>query len=348
MMSFEPGLLQPDSPLQSQHNEDASLLDVEDLSIDFTAGGKSTRVVHNVSFSIKPGETLGVVGESGSGKSVTALSLARLLPPTASVTSGRIGFKGKSIMDVSEAQIRQIRGQEIGFIFQDPMTSLDPTQTIGSQVAETARLHLGMSRKQSLAHAAELLERVGIPRPKDRLRDYPHQFSGGMRQRVVIAMAISCQPALLIADESTTALDVTTQAQILDLIRKLSAEDRTAVLFITHDLAVASSICDRINVMYSGQIVESADSDRLFDRPEMPYTKALMQCIASLDDDPDTPFKPISGMPPDAGEVVPGCRFQARCEFSREQCSTPPELLLRESGHLARCWGTQKDGWLEW
>lgn len=324
-----------------------ALLDVHDLSIDFTVGGKQTRVVRNVSFSIDPGETLGVVGESGSGKSVTALSLARLLPANASIASGRIDFKGKSIMDLSETQIRQIRGQEIGFIFQDPMTSLNPTQTIGRQVAETARLHLGMSEKQSLAHAADLLSRVGIPRASDRLRDYPHQFSGGMRQRVVIAMAISCQPALLIADESTTALDVTTQAQILDLIQKLSEEDRTSVLFITHDLAVASSICDRINVMYSGQIVESAESEQLFDRPEMPYTEALMRCIASLDDDPDAPFRPIAGMPPDAGEIVPGCRFQARCEFAREQCSQPPQLLLREAGHSARCWGTEPGGWVK-
>lgn len=323
-----------------------ALLNVQDLSIDFTVGRKQTRVVRNVSFSIKPGETLGVVGESGSGKSVTALSLARLLPANASIASGRIDFKGKSVMDLSETQIRQFRGQEIGFIFQDPMTSLNPTQTIGRQVAETARLHLGMSGSQSMEHAADLLSRVGIPRAKDRLRDYPHQFSGGMRQRVVIAMAISCQPALLIADESTTALDVTTQAQILDLIQKLSEEDRTSVLFITHDLAVASSICDRINVMYSGQIVESAHSEQLFDRPEMPYTEALMRCIASLDDDPDAPFRPIPGMPPDAGEIVQGCRFRSRCEFAREQCSQPPELLGREAGHTARCWGTQPGGWL--
>ena len=322
------------------------MLEVDHLSIDFARGSTLTRVVRDVSFSIKSGETLGVVGESGSGKSVTALSLARLLPPNASIASGSIHFDGRSVMDLSEAQIRQLRGREIGFVFQDPMTSLNPTQTIGRQVAETARLHLGMTHKQSLAHAADLLARVGIPRPMDRLGDYPHQFSGGMRQRVVIAIAISCQPALLIADESTTALDATTQAQILDLIRRLSAEEGTAVLFITHDLAVASSICDRINVMYSGQIVESARSQQLFERPEMPYTSALMECISSLDDDPDAPFQPIPGMPPDAHDVVPGCRFQARCQFSREACSSPPELLLRRASHVARCWGTQPGGWL--
>jgi len=327
-------------------SEDA-LLSVEDLSIEFDLGKTKARVVHNVSFHVKPGETLGVVGESGSGKSVTALSLARLLPPNASIASGKIMFEGRNVLDLPLDEVRALRGRRMGFIFQDPMTSLNPTKTIGSQVAEPARTHLGMSKKQSLAHAAELLSRVGIPRAKDRLRDYPHQFSGGMRQRVMIAIAIACNPALLIADESTTALDVTTQAQILELIQSLSEEYRTAVLFITHDLAVASSMCDRINVMYGGEIVESAETDELFSSPKMPYTSALMRCIPTLEDDPDMPFAPIMGLPPDASEPLIGCRFMARCEFAQDICATRPQLLLRSSGHSARCWGTEEDGWIK-
>jgi len=326
---------------------DTPLLSVEDLSIEFDLGKTQARVVHNVSFHVKPGETLGVVGESGSGKSVTALSLARLLPPNASIASGKIMFEGRNVLDLPLDEVRALRGSRMGFIFQDPMTSLNPTRTIGSQVAEPARTHLGMSRKQSLAHAAELLTRVGIPRAKDRLRDYPHQFSGGMRQRVMIAIAIACNPAMLIADESTTALDVTTQAQILELIQSLSAEYQTAVLFITHDLAVASSMCDRINVMYGGEIVESAGTDELFSSPKMPYTSALMRCIPTLEDDPDQPFSPINGIPPDACEPVTGWRFIARWDFARDQCAERPQLLLRSPAHSARCWGTEEDGWIK-
>ncbi len=323
------------------------LLSVEDLSIEFDLGKTKTRVVHNVSFHIRPGETLGVVGESGSGKSVTALSLARLLPPNASIASGKIMFEGRNVLEFPRNEVRALRGQRMGFIFQDPMTSLNPTQTIGRQVAEPARTHLGMSRKQSLAHAADLLGRVGIPRAKDRLRDYPHQFSGGMRQRVMIAIAIACNPALLIADESTTALDVTTQAQILELIQSLSAEFRTAVLLITHDLAVASSMCDRINVMYAGEIVETAATGELFSNPQMPYTSALMRCIPTLEDNPDELFSPIVGMPPDPSEPISSCRFMARCEFARDVCATRPQLLLRSSAHSARCWGTEEGGWIK-
>lgn len=326
---------------------DSVLLSVEDLSIAFDVGKTTTQVVHNVSFHVKPGETLGVVGESGSGKSVTALSLARLLPPNATIASGKILFEGHNVLELPMNEVRALRGQRMGFIFQDPMTSLNPTKTIGSQVAEPARTHLGMSKKQSLAHAAELLGRVGIPRAKDRLRDYPHQFSGGMRQRVMIAIAIACNPALLIADESTTALDVTTQAQILELIQSLSAEFRTAVLLITHDLAVASSMCDRINVMYAGEIVESAATNELFSKPQMPYTSALMRCIPTLEDNPDELFSPILGMPPDPSEPISGCRFMARCEFARDICATHPQLLLRSPVHSARCWGTEEGGWIQ-
>lgn len=327
--------------------EDDALLSVEDLSIEFDMGATKTRVVHNVSFHIRPGETLGVVGESGSGKSVTALSLARLLPPNASIASGKIMFEGRNVLELPMNDVRALRGQRMGFIFQDPMTSLNPTQTIGRQIAEPARTHLGMSSKQSLAHAADLLGRVGIPRAKDRLRDYPHQFSGGMRQRVMIAIAIACNPALLIADESTTALDVTTQAQILELIQGLSAEFQTAVLLITHDLAVASSMCNRINVMYAGEIVETAATDDLFSNPQMPYTSALMRCIPTLEDNPNELFSPILGMPPDPSEPISGCRFMARCEFAREICANQPQLLLRSPAHSARCWGTEEGGWIE-
>lgn len=335
------------SPKVPSLDNDEVLLSVDDLSVEFDLGKTTTRVVHNVSFHVKPGETLGVVGESGSGKSVTALSLARLLPPNASIATGMIKFEGRNVLELPMSEVRALRGKRMGFIFQDPMTSLNPTKTIGSQVAEPARTHLGMSRKQSLAHAAELLGRVGIPRAKDRLNDFPHQFSGGMRQRVMIAIAIACNPALLIADESTTALDVTTQAQILELIQSLSAEYRTAVLLITHDLAVASSMCDRINVMYAGEIVETAPTDVLFNNPKMPYTAALMRCIPTLEDNPDELFSPILGMPPDPTEPISGCRFMARCEFAKEICTTRPQLLLRSAGHSARCWGTEENGWIE-
>ena len=327
------------------------LLEVRDLSTQFFTKDGIVHAVDRVSFELDYGETLGLVGESGCGKSVTALSLTRLVPdPPGKIVSGEVIFDGVDVMKLSNEEMRLLRGKRIGFIFQDPMTSLNPTLTIGFQIAESARLHLGLSNRAANDRAVELLSKVGIPRARDRMSDYPHQFSGGMRQRVMIAIALACDPMLLLADEPTTALDVTIQAQILELIRSLSDEFGTAVILITHDLGIAAGMCHRVNVMYAGQIVETGVVDDLFEEPRMPYAWGLLDSLPRLDEERGARLRTIEGMPPDLIHLGDDCRFAPRCPYSREIClEKEPQLTERESAaHLARCWGTEPEGgWIE-
>jgi oligopeptide transport system ATP-binding protein len=326
------------------------LLEVRDLSTQFYTKDGIVHAVDGVSFELDYGETLGLVGESGCGKSVTALSLTRLVPdPPGKIVSGEIIFDGVNVMKLSNEEMRLLRGKRIGFIFQDPMTSLNPTLTVGFQISESARLHLGLSQRAADDRAAELLAKVGIPRARDRMKDYPHQFSGGMRQRVMIAIALACDPMLLLADEPTTALDVTIQAQILELIRSLSEEFGTAVILITHDLGIAAGMCHRVNVMYAGQIVETGLVDDLFDNPRMPYAWGLLDSLPRLDEQRGARLRTIEGMPPDLLHTGGECRFSPRCPYVRDVCrSAEPELSPREEElHSARCFGTEPGGWIQ-
>jgi oligopeptide transport system ATP-binding protein len=325
------------------------LLTVRDLSTHFFTPDGVVRAVDDVSFELGYGETLGLVGESGCGKSVTALSIARLVPnPPGRIVSGEVVFDGIDVMKLTQDEVRHLRGKEIGFIFQDPLTSLNPTLTIGYQIAESIRQHMGLSQKAALDRVAELLGKVGIPRAKDRLKDYPHQFSGGMRQRVMIAIALSCDPKLILADEPTTALDVTIQAQILELISRLSDEFHTAVLLITHDLGIAAGMCDRVNVMYAGRIVETGTTDELFERPRMPYSWGLLDSLPRLDDVRGDRLRTIEGLPPILIDPPDACRFEPRCRFARDICrQDEPDLTRRgDTDHHARCWATEPDGWI--
>jgi oligopeptide transport system ATP-binding protein len=337
-------------PLATVHERKAEkLLTVRDLSTHFFTPDGVVQAVDEVSFELGYGETLGLVGESGCGKSVTALSIARLVPnPPGRIVSGEVVFDGIDVLKLSQDEVRHLRGKEIGFIFQDPLTSLNPTLTIGYQIAESIRQHMGLSQKAARDRVAELLGKVGIPRAKDRLNDYPHQFSGGMRQRVMIAIALSCDPKLILADEPTTALDVTIQAQILELISRLSDEFHTAVLLITHDLGIAAGMCDRVNVMYAGRIVETGTVDELFENPRMPYSWGLLDSLPRLDDIRGDRLRTIEGLPPLLIRPPDACRFEPRCRFARDVCrQDEPDLTLRgESLHAARCWATQPDGWI--
>jgi oligopeptide transport system ATP-binding protein len=326
------------------------LLEVKNLSTHFFTRDGTVHAVDEVSFDLDYGETLGLVGESGCGKTVTALSLVRLVPdPPGKIVNGQILFDGIDLLRLSNEEMRLLRGKKIGFIFQDPMTSLNPTLTIGFQIAESARLHLGMSRKAADDRAVELLSKVGIPRARDRMRDYPHQFSGGMRQRVMIAIALACDPMLLLADEPTTALDVTIQAQILELIRSLSEEFRTAVVLITHDLGIAAGMCHRVNVMYAGRIVETGTVDAIFEQPRMPYAWGLLDSLPRLDEQKGAKLRTIEGLPPDLINPASNCRFAPRCPYVRDICrQEEPELTPREGeAHLARCLGTEPGGWIQ-
>jgi oligopeptide transport system ATP-binding protein len=326
------------------------LLEVRNLSTQFFTKEGVVHAVDEVSFELDYGETLGLVGESGCGKSVTALSLTRLVPsPPGKIVSGEIIFDGIDLMRLSKEEMRLLRGKKIGFIFQDPMTSLNPTLTIGYQIAESARIHMGLSRRAADDRAVELLGKVGIPRARERMGDYPHQFSGGLRQRVMIAIALACDPMLLLADEPTTALDVTIQAQILDLIRSLSEEFGTAVILITHDLGIAAGMCNRVNVMYAGRIVETANVDDVFERPRMPYTWGLMDSLPRLDEERGARLRTIEGMPPDLISPPDACRFAPRCSYVRDVCREhEPALTARDTpDHLARCWGTEPGGWIK-
>jgi len=310
------------------------LLEVKDLRTYFDTEEGQVRAVDGISFSLRRGETLGIVGESGSGKSVTNLSLIRLIPPPGRIVSGEILFDGTDLLRLSEAEIRKVRGRRIAMIFQDPMTSLNPFMKVSRQLAEMTELHLGHSRGQSHDHAVRMLETVGIPDARARADSYPHEFSGGMRQRVMIAMALSCEPELLIADEPTTALDVTIQAQILELIKKLREGSRTSVILITHDLGVVAGMTDHVIVMYAGRVFEQAPTPELFERPGNPYTKGLLRSVPDPTDE-KTELYQIPGSPPDMTRLPSGCPFAPRCERVEEICRRefPPFVQLTSNHH---------------
>jgi oligopeptide transport system ATP-binding protein len=314
------------------------LLEVENLRTTFRTEDGLVTAVNGLSFQLGAGETLGIVGESGSGKSVTALSIMRLLARNATVTANRIAFDGESLPDKSEAEMRRIRGHKIAMIFQDPMTSLNPVLTIGEQIAEAVRVHLGLSKHDAVDRAVEMLQKVRIPSPEDRLGDYPHQFSGGMRQRVMIAMALSCNPQLLIADEPTTALDVTIQAQVLELMNELQQETGAAIILITHDLGVVAEVCKNVLVMYGGNMVEYGMAEQIFGNPAMPYTQGLLASLPRLDETEHRRLEPIAGQPPNLLRLPPGCAFAPRCVYRMAICKDPVRLYDLGEGHVARCW----------
>jgi peptide/nickel transport system ATP-binding protein len=317
----------------------ATVLEIEDLSTHIQLTKSVVQAVGNVSLTVNAGETLGIVGESGCGKSMTGLSIMGLLPPGGSIVGGSIKLAGRELVGIKPEELRQIRGNEVAMIFQDPLTSLDPTKTIGYQVAEPVRLHRGASRAQALERAVEVLSLVGLPRPKERLDDFPHQLSGGLRQRVMIAMALACEPQLLIADEPTTALDVTIQAQILDLLADLKDRLGMAMLLITHDMGVIARHTDRVNVMYAGRVVETAAVSELFSEMRHPYTQALLASIPQLNQDARKALHAIPGLPPDLSNPPQGCRFAARCMLATDKCrSEEPPLVGETSAHLFSCW----------
>jgi oligopeptide/dipeptide ABC transporter ATP-binding protein len=312
--------------------------DVAGLQIAFGTASGTAAAVRGVSFSIAPGETVGLVGESGSGKSVTALSLLRLLPARGVMLSAeRLDVVGIDVLGASAAALSDLRGARVAIVFQDPLRALTPTRRVGEQVAEGLRRHRHLGRRESRGQAVQLLARVGIPDAARRARSYPHQFSGGQRQRIMIAIAIACKPQLLIADEPTTALDVTTQAQILDLLLSLRAELGMSLLLITHDLSVVARVCDRVLVMYAGRIVEEAPTTELFARPRHPYTSGLLNSIPRLDR-PGRQIRPIPGEPLDALSRVSGCPFAPRCALRVEKCRERPELLPAGPAHRSACW----------
>jgi oligopeptide/dipeptide ABC transporter ATP-binding protein len=315
-----------------------ALLSVEDLRVQFWTRRGTIHAVNGISFDIAPGETLGIVGESGCGKSVTSLAILGILPRAGKIMGGRAIFDGRDLLHLSDRQLRRVRGKEIAMVFQDPMTSLNPVLTIGRQIAEALETHFGMKGKAAQQRAAELLDRVGIPAADKRVRDYPHQFSGGMRQRAMIAMALACRPKLLIADEPTTALDVTIQAQILGLLRELVAEENAALILITHDLGVVAGMCERVNVMYAGMFMETGSASQLFARPRHPYTVGLLQSIPRLDAVRGEKLHPIEGIPRDMLSAPQACPFQPRCRYevdlSRKEV---PPLEELEPGHKVAC-----------
>ena len=314
------------------------LLSVEDLHVQFWTRRGTIHAVNGISFDIAPGETLGIVGESGCGKSVTSLAILGILPRAGRATSGTAVFDGRDLLHLSDRELRAVRGKEIAMIFQDPMTSLNPVLTIGRQISEALETHFGMKGKAAEQRSAELLDRVGIPAANKRVRDYPHQFSGGMRQRAMIAMALACKPKLLIADEPTTALDVTIQAQILGLLRELVAEENAALILITHDLGVVAGMCERVNVMYAGLFMETGTADQLFGRPRHPYTVGLLQSIPRLDAARGERLHPIEGIPRDMLRPPSACPFQPRCRYEVEQSRQEvPPLEQIEPGHKVAC-----------
>jgi oligopeptide transport system ATP-binding protein len=317
------------------------LLSVRDLTVRFRTHDGTVHAVNGVSFDLEAGETLGLVGESGCGKSVTNLAVMRLLPkPAGRIEGGQVLFDDVDLVSASEASMRDLRGQEIAMIFQDPMTSLNPVLTIEEQMVETIRAHKQVSVADARAKAVELLGRVGIPEPAGRLRDFPHQFSGGMRQRVMIAMALALEPKLLIADEPTTALDVTIQAQVLELLQRLTSEEGTAVILITHDLGVVAGMTGRINVMYAGFVVEAATTPDLFARPRHPYTVGLLHSLPRVDATAEEPLIPIEGVPPDLRVAPVGCQFAPRCAWRTARCwLETPALLPLEPGATVRTTG---------
>jgi oligopeptide transport system ATP-binding protein len=322
-----------------------TLMEVKDLTTRFHTEDGTVFAVNGISYEIEEGETLGIVGESGCGKSVHALSIMRLIPiPPGEIASGEVNFVGRDLLKLDADDMRDVRGAQIAMVFQDPMTSLNPVLTIGYQVAESLQLHLGMDRSSARGRAAELLGLVGIPNAKERLDDYPHQFSGGMRQRVMIATALSCNPQLLIADEPTTALDVTIQAQIIDLVRKLRDAIGMAIIWITHDLGIVAGLAQRVLVMYAGFIIEKASVEDLYADPRHPYTLGLLGSLPRVDQDRLERLISIPGLPPDLIGLPPGCPFAVRCPLVIERCHVEnPPLIKVGPQHEAACWVDVRD-----
>ncbi len=322
-----------------------ALLSVENMATHFFTRAGVVKAVDDISFSVAEGETVGIVGESGCGKSATVLSIMQLIPnPPGKTVSGKILFSPEDggqpldLRTLDETEMQKIRGNDVAMVFQDPMTSLNPVLTIGWQLREPLQIHMGMNKSEARDRSIELMHLVNIPSPESRLDDYPHQFSGGMRQRVMIAMAIACNPRLLIADEPTTALDVTIQAQILELMQKIQSELNMSVIIITHDLGVVGQVCDRVIVMYAGRIVESAPVDELFDNPKHPYTQGLLRSVPKLGDNVKDRIEPIEGAPPNLTALPQGCRFAPRCTQRFAQCNDEPQLKEVDASHTCSCW----------
>lgn len=319
----------------------SELLQVQDLHVFFSIWGQKVHALRGITFSLRKGEILGLVGESGCGKSVAAKGIMRLLPShSSSIPQGQILYEGQDLLSLNEIEMQRVRGRQIAMIFQDPMTSLNPTKTIGDQVMEGYRLHHPeISTQDARQHAIELLRQVGIPQPEERLTAYPHMFSGGMRQRAMIALAIASEPEILLADEPTTALDVTIQAQILDLLKKIAQEKGTSIILITHDLSVIASMCDRVAIMYAGKIVEEAPVDELFQSPRHPYTQGLLHSIPRLDTPRDHPLVPIEGRPPNLTTPFTGCAFCPRCSSALRVCQAKDPPFVESSNlHRVACW----------
>jgi oligopeptide transport system ATP-binding protein len=315
------------------------VLEVKDLKVQFHTEEGIVHAVNGVSYNLNLGETIGIVGESGCGKSVSVLSVMGLLPQPPAQISGSAIFQGHNLMELKSSKLRELRGNRLAMIFQDPMTSLNPVLTIGFQLMEPLKAHMGLNQDKARMRAIELLRLVGIPQAEDRLTAYPHQFSGGMRQRVMIAMALACNPAILIADEPTTALDVTIQAQIIDLVKRLRDRYGMSLIWITHDLGVVAGLADRVLVMYAGLLVEEAEVDDLYDYPQHPYTAALLRSIPTVEGTPGEKLASIEGMPPDLLEKPTGCPFAPRCAFVKPFCwENVPSLIEVRPGHQAACW----------
>ena len=317
-----------------------ALLEVNDLRTYFYTQEGVVKAVDGTSYAVEEGETLGLVGESGCGKSVSALSILRLIPqPPGKIVSGEINFQGRDLLKLDESEMRRIRGNDIAMVFQEPMTSLNPVLTIGRQITESLELHQDLHGRASSERAIELLELVGIPSARGRLDDYPHQFSGGMRQRVMIAMAMSCNPKILLADEPTTALDVTIQAQILEVMARLSREFGTAVIIITHNLGVVARYADRVNVMYAGRVIERAEARELYANPRHPYTVGLLNSVPRLDETREEKLIPIEGLPPDLAHLPEGCSFYPRCDWRTDRCLAEFPPITQVAGeHEVACW----------
>ena len=323
----------------------AKLLEVKDLATYFFTPEGVVKAVDGITYDLEEGETLALVGESGCGKSVSALSLMRLIQNPGRNVAGQVLFDGHDLLTLDDNDMRRIRGKDMSMIFQEPMTSLNPVLTIGRQLTEALQLHLELDKAAAEQRAGELLLMVGIPEGDRRLKDYPHQFSGGMRQRVMIAMALSCDPKMLIADEPTTALDVTIQAQILELVQKLGKELGTAVLIITHNLGVVARYADRVNVMYAGKIIERGTAREIYGNPRHPYTIGLLASVPRLDEPRKEPLDPIQGLPPDLIALPEGCSFRPRCKFAIDRCATEiPPLVEVSEGHTSACWVSDQLG----
>ncbi|MBU5677187.1 ABC transporter ATP-binding protein [Alkaliphilus sp. MSJ-5] len=320
------------------------LLELNNLKVSFFTNNGEVQAVRGASFYLNNGEVLGVVGESGSGKSVTSMAILRLLKSTGRIVGGEINYKGQNLMDISEKEMMKIRGNEIAMIFQDPMTSLNPVFTIGYQISEVIRRHQRVNKKVAREKTIEMLRLVGIPSPEERYNNYPHEFSGGMRQRAMIAMALCCEPYLLIADEPTTALDVTIQAQILELMKELKDTINTSIILITHDLGVVADVCSRVIVMYGGLVMEEGTVDEIFYNPQHPYTKGLLESLPKMEDGQKQKLIPIEGSPPDLSKPPSGCPFAERCPYAKDICrEKQPSYYEVEAGHKAMCWLLSKD-----